>query len=216
MRTYKEYYQFGLDEHLDWKSKQKCEWWRAKLTKQQKSDLELKGEYLETITPLSEEEKNDSSIFKNHTNVKNSKWGILFSMLGQALVDWCVENGKQENLWSFSIKVKRVVDGIDDLYIPSFNVKYYFPDTQIIKNIEDESKQEWFVGCQDFLLGLISEFLEENKRGLPLDWNMFHFHLDDLENSCGCGKWVPVSDGYMDLISIDEENNKCEVYVECA
>ena len=94
MRTYKEYYQFGLDEHLDWKSKQKDEWWRAK---QYKGDLELKGEYLETATPLSEEEKNDSSFFKNHTNMKNSKWNILFTMLGQALIDWCVENGKQEN-----------------------------------------------------------------------------------------------------------------------
>lgn len=48
MRTYKEYYQFGLDEHLDWKSKQKDEWWRIK---QYKNDLVLKGEYLETITP---------------------------------------------------------------------------------------------------------------------------------------------------------------------
>ena len=95
MRTYNEYYQFGLDDELDWKSKEKDEWWRKE---EYKNDLELKGEYLETITPLSEEEKNDSPLFKNHTNVKNSEWSILFGMLGQALVDWCVENGKQENL----------------------------------------------------------------------------------------------------------------------
>ena len=36
MRTYKEYYQFGLNDELDWKSKQKDEWWR---TNQQKGDL---------------------------------------------------------------------------------------------------------------------------------------------------------------------------------
>ena len=212
MKTYKEYYQIGLDKHLDWKSKQKDEWWRKE---EYKNDLELKGEYLETITPLSEEKKNDSSIFKNHTNVKNSEWDILFSMLGQALVDWCVENGKQENLWSFSIKVKRVIDGIDDLYIPSFNVQYYFPDAQVVKSLEDESKREGFVDCQDFLLGLISEFLERNKRDLPLDWNMFCFGLDDLESSCRYGIWTSASDGYMDLASVDDENKESELYVEC-
>ena len=212
MRTYKEYYQFGLEDHLDWKSKQKDEWWR---TNQQKGDLELKGEYLETITPLSEEEKNDSPLFNNYTNVKNSEWSILFSMLGQALVDWCVENGKQENLWSFSIKVKRVVDGIEDLYIPTFYVKYYSTDNQVVKNLEDESKREGFVGCQDFLFELISEFLERNKRDLPLDWNMFWFGLDDLMSSCKYGEWVSDSDGYMDLASVDDENKENELYVEC-
>ena len=212
MKSYTEYYKKFKDEHKLWKSKQKDEWWR---TKQHKGDLELKGEYLETITPLSEKEKNDSSIFKNHTNVKNSEWDILFSMLGQVLVDWCVENGKQENLWSFSIEVKRVVDGIEDLYIPSFNVKYYFPDTQVVKTPEDESKREGFVDCQDFLLGLISEFLERNKRDLPLDWNMFCFGLDDLETSCKYGEWIPASDGYMDLASADNENKENELYVEC-
>ena len=212
MRTYKEYYQFGLEDHLNWKSKQKDEWWR---TNQQKGDLELKGEYLETITPLSEEEKNDSPLFNNYTNVKNSEWSILFSMLGQALVDWCVENGKQENLWSFSIKVKRVVDGIEDLYIPSFYVKYYSPDNQVVENLEDESKREGFVGCQDFLFELISEFLERNKRDLPLDWNTFWFGLDALETSCEYGKWLPVSDGHMNLASVDEKNNECEIYIEC-
>lgn len=212
MKTYKEYYQIGLEDHLNWKSKQKDEWWR---TNQQKGDLELKGEYLETITPLSEEEKNDSPLFNNYTNVKNSEWSILFSMLGQALVDWCVENGKQENLWSFSIKVKRVVDGIEDLYIPSFNVKYYSTDNQVVKNLEDESKREGFVGCQDFLFELISEFLERNKRDLPLDWNMFWFGLDDLMSSCKYGVWVSDSDGYMSLTSVDDENKKNELYVEC-
>ena len=212
MRTYKEYYQIGLAYHLDWKSKQKNEWWR---TKQFKGDLNLKGEYLETITPLSEEEKNDSSLFKNHTNVKNSEWDILFSMLGQALVDWCVENGKQENLWSFSINVKRVVDGVEDLYIPSFNVKYYDPDTQVVEKLEDESKLEGFVGCQDFLFGLISEFLEKNKRDLPLDWNGFWFGLDDLAASCKYGKWIAASDGYMDLALVNDENKENELYVEC-
>ena len=212
MRTYKEYYQFGLDDELDWKSKQKDEWWR---TKEQKGDLKLKGEYLETATPLSEEEKNDSSFLKNHTNVKNSEWSILFTMLGQALIDWCVENGKQENLWSFSIKVNRVVDGVEDLYIPSFNVKHYNPDTQVVKRLEDKSKREEFVGCQDFLLGLVSEFLERNKRDLPLDWNMFYFGLDDLETSCKYGVWTPASDGNMNLASVDEKNNECEIYIEC-
>lgn len=212
MKTYKEYYQIGLNHHRNWKSEQKNEWWR---TGQYKGNLEFMGEYLETTIPLSEEEKNDSSIFENHTNVKNSEWDILFSMLGQAVVDWCVENGKQENLWSFSITVKRVVDGIEDLYIPSFNVKYYDPDTQLVESIEDESKLKEFVGCQDFLFGLISEFIEKNKKDLPLDWNAFWFGLDDLAASCKYGKWIAASDGYMDMASVNDENKEKELYVEC-
>ena len=212
MKTYNEYYQFGLDEHLDWKSKEKDEWWRKE---EYKNDLELKGKYLETITPLSEEEKNDSPLFKNPTNLKNSEWALLFGMLGQALAAWCVANGQQENLWSFSIKVNRVVDGMEDLYIPSFNVKCYFPDNQVVTSLEDESKREGFVGCQNFLLGLISEFLERNKKDLPLNWNMFCFGLDDLETSCKYGEWVSASDGYMDLASVNDENKENELYVEC-
>ena len=212
MRTYKEYYQIAQEQHLAWKSIQQEEWWKKG---SYKGDLELRGEYLETVTLLPEDEKNDSSIFENHTNVKNSEWNILFSMLGRALVEWCVENERQEDLWSFSIKVKRVVDGVEDLYIPSFNVKYYDPDNQVVKRLEDKSKREGFVGCQDFLLGLVSEFLEMNKKDLPLDWNMFYFGLDALETSCEYGKWLPVSDGHMNLASVDEKNNECEIYIEC-
>ena len=94
-------------------------------------------------------------------------------------------------------------------------MKYYFPDTQVVKRLEDKSKREGFVGCQDFLLGLVSEFLEMNKRDLPLDWNMFCFGLDDLETSCKYGVWTPASDGYMDLASVDDENKENELYVEC-
>ena len=153
-------------------------------------------------------------------NEKKGK-GILKSVVSMSrqmelpIIVEGVENEKQENLWSFSIKVNRVVDGVEDIYIPSFKVKYYFPDTQIVKSVEDESKREGFVGCQDFLFELISEFLERNKRDLPLDWNMFWFGLDDLMSSCKYGEWVSDSDGYMDLASVDDENKENELYVEC-
>ena len=94
-------------------------------------------------------------------------------------------------------------------------MKYYSTDNQVVKNLEDESKREGFVGCQDFLFELISEFLERNKRDLPLDWNMFWFSLDDLMSSCKYGVWVSDSDGYMDLASVDDENKENELYVEC-
>lgn len=48
MKTYKEYYKFGQEHYLDWKSKQKEEWWK---TEQFKGHLELKGDYIETTTP---------------------------------------------------------------------------------------------------------------------------------------------------------------------
>ena len=59
MKTYKEYYQFGLGEHFDWKSKQKEEWWK----KGDQSSLEPKGDYIETVKFLSVDEKNDASLF---------------------------------------------------------------------------------------------------------------------------------------------------------
>ena len=45
------------------------------------------GDYLKGTKFLSRDEKNDASLFINRTNVKNSEWSILFSMLGQVLVD---------------------------------------------------------------------------------------------------------------------------------
>ena len=49
MKTYKEYYQIGLDEHLDWESNEKDEVCR---TIECKGELELNGEYLEIIADL--------------------------------------------------------------------------------------------------------------------------------------------------------------------
>ena len=62
MKSYKEYYQFGLEHYLDWKSKQNDEWWRRN---ELKGKLNLEGDYIETINVLSEYEKND---FMPHGN----------------------------------------------------------------------------------------------------------------------------------------------------
>lgn len=214
MRTYKEYYKFGLEHYLNWKLNQEDEWWKKG---QFKGHLELTGDYIETTTPLSEEEKNDSSLFDNHTNVKNSEWTILFSMLGQALVDWLVENGYPESLWSFTFSLKRVVDGTENVYVPDFKVKVYNSDYQIVERIS-EGLTEGFDGCQDFLLDLVSEFIESHGKDIPAGWNRFWFGLDDLSTSCKYGEWVPASDGFMQMgssLNDDDSEEGFELYVEC-
>lgn len=215
MRTYKEYYQFGLNEHLDWKSKQEEEWWR---NKNEYDYLKTKGDYIETVNFLTIDEKNDASLFVNTTNVKNSEWDILFSMLGQVLVDWCVENVKCDDLWSFNFRIDRDVDeNGQNLYDHSFFVKKSLPDKDWpkIEDVTDEDELKKFEGCGEFLCDIVARFIESHSTDIPNDWNHFSFGLDDLAASCKWGEWIPASDGYMNLGYYDEKTNYYEDFVEC-
>lgn len=212
MKTYKEYYQFGLGKHFDWKSKQKEEWWK----RGDQSSLEPKGDYIETVKFLSVDEKNDASLFINTTNIKNSEWDILFSMLGQALVDWCVENVKYENLWSFDLKIERYVENGENIYLPTFKVTNYkktessFPQTAEETNVK---KLNNFKKCSEFLFDMVTRFIESNGKNIPNDWNHFSFGLDGLSHSCEYGEWVCTSDGYMNLMNVTD--GEYDQFVEC-
>jgi len=211
MRTFKEYYKKALDEHLTWLSNQTEQWW-----KKDKNDwLITKGDYIETVNLLTIDEKNDSSLFHNHTNVKNSEWGILFSMLGQALVDWCKENVDWNDLWSFGISIRRELNGCSSIYNCSHSVnKYDFVNKECIK-VVDEDELARYDSCQDFLCDLVDEFLTRCGKNIPNDWNYFSFGLDDLGNSCKWGEWVSASDGYMNLGNFNENDKEYDEYVEC-
>ena len=208
MKSYKEYYEFGLKHHLDWKSKQKDEWWRRN---ELKGKLNLEGDYIETINVLSEYEKNDSSLFHNHTNVKNSEWDILFSMLGQVLVDWCVENNVPQNIYSFHLSIDRHIDGLDDCYKVNWGI-YTSDDNNKI------NEPERFEDCANVLTDIVNEFISQQGRDIPNDWNYFSFGLDDLQASIKYGEWICFSDGYMNLGNFNWENPEDERYdqfVEC-
>ena len=212
MKSYKEYYQFGLNEHLDWKSKQEEEWWRRN---ELKGKLNLEGDYIETINVLSEYEKNDSSLFTNHTNVKNSEWGILFSMLGQALVDWCRENTDWKNLWSAGISINKEMEGCSPSYICSFYVNNYdFVNRSRVEIVGEELEK--YDGLGDFLYDLVDWFFTREGNNIPNDWNRFCFGLDSLMDSCEYGEWVCASDGYMNLANfVDGEDGGWTDFVEC-
>ena len=208
MRTYKEYYQFGLNEHLDWKSKQTEEWWK---NKNDFDYLETKGDYIETIKFLTVDEKNDSSLFQNHTNVKNSEWDILFSMLGQALVDWCVENNVPQNIYSFHLNIDRYIDGLDDCYKVNWGVHTTDDDNKI-------NEPEIFDDCANTLADIVNEFISQQGKNIPNDWNYFSFGLDDLQASIKYGEWVCFSDGYMNLGNLNwekPEDERYDQFVEC-
>ena len=215
MKFYKEYYKLGLDQYLQWKYSQKDEWWRKK---EFYGHLDYKGDYIETVRLISKEEKNDGSLFVNGTNVKNSKWDILFSMLGQALVDWCVENVEYKKLWAINFRIDRTVDeNGQNVYDHSVSVKEYIPgnDWQRIENVKDEDELQKFDGCGEFLCDLVARFIESQGTDIPNDWNYFSFGLDSLSDSCKRGVWVCTSDGYMNLGHNDEKTKEYEEFVEC-
>lgn len=208
MKSYKEYYKLGLDSHLDWKSKQEEEWWRRN---ELKGKLNLEGDYIETINVLSEYEKNDSSLFTNHTNVKNSEWDILFDMLGQALIDWCNENNQVKKPYSFVLSIKKVVDGTEPVYETSFVARRHTDKDDFEKITSGE-----FEGCRDFLCDLVETFISQNGKNIPCDWNYFSFSLDDLETSCKYGEWTCFSDGYMTFGNLsDPDKRMYDEYVLC-
>ena len=209
MRTFKEYYEKAMGEHLDWLSHQTEQWWRNK------SDFDYltpKGDYIETVNLLTDDEKNDTSLFHNHTNVLNSEWSIFFDMLGQALVDWCVENNVPKELYSFHLSIDRLVDGLDDCYQVHWGVYTYDNNKDEIKN------PEMYTECANFLADLVNEFMTRQGKNIPNDWNYFSFGLDDLQSSIKYGEWVCFSDGYINLGNINwekPEDNRYETFVEC-
>lgn len=212
MRSYREYYALGLDDHKDWLSKQDDEWWRTNVYHRDK-DLTTMGDYLPGTRLLTIDEKNDASLFANHTNVKNSEWSILFHMLGQALVDWCRENGKKD-IWMFSLNVKRVVDGLNDCYNPEFTVSIP-SDEDGYDTIRDKKELKSWEDCRNVLCDIIWEFMYTHKNDIPNDWNYICFGLDDLDASIKAGEWVCFSDGWMNVCSMHYNEEGYDLYVEC-
>lgn len=216
MRTFKEYYDLAMKHHLTWLYNQKEEWWKDKHSFDY---LSPKGDYIETVNFLTIDEKNDSSLFHNHTNVKNSEWGILFSMLGQALVDWCRDNVDWENLWSFNFKIKRNIDGCSNIYDCSYSVNNYDFVNKTVVEVEEENVLERYKSCSEFLCDLVDWFITKHGKDIPNDWNYFSFGLDSLMDSCEWGEWVCASDGYMNLGNLNtinsEDNFEYDEYVEC-
>ena len=210
MKTFKEYYDRFLAEEMDWLGQQDNEWWRPAKERW----LGVQGEYLETVHILPIEEKNDVSLFHNHTNVKNIKWGILFSMLAQALIDWCKEKDLTwEDLWSYSIIIKKTIENGRVTYIYRHSLRNHNDHEWEYET--DEKRNELFDGLDDFLCDLFDRFLEDNMPDVPLDWNWFSFSLDSLTESVKYGEWVPASDGSMNLGNYNEETKEYDEYVEC-
>lgn len=190
MRTYKEYYSIGVENINSWLALQKEEWWR----KDENDGLfDIKGEYIEGVDFLTNYKKNDVSLFANHTNVLNSKWNILFDMLGQIVIDWCLENDKE--IYKYNIDIHRRVGEYEyyhklDIITGKFST---------IKSITDPVMLEEFSGCSEFICDIVDQFISENWRDIPIEWNHFGFSLDNLSYSCKFRVWTPYSDGYMCL-----------------
>ena len=208
MRTFKKYYDIALKEHKWWFYIQKEEWWKDKYS----FDYHLKGDYIETVRHLTVNEKNNSSLFKNHTNVKNSEWCIFFSMLGQALIDWCKENKIPDNIYSFNFNIDRSVDGLKNCYEVHWN--YYIDNGTSVEKVENDTTT--FEDCAGFLTDMVDMFVTKHGYNIPNDWNNFSFGLDDLKESIRFGKWVCSSDGYMNLANfVDSEDDGWTDFVEC-
>jgi len=224
MRTYREYYNLGLERHNQWLSWQKNEWWKEndgvyeykdKNFKYRKDHLDIQGDYLETVNFKSRSERNNSSIFDNHTNVTNREWDILFDMLGQALIDWCVEN-KQTEIYAYELEINRVLDGNTDT-LDYLHVIKTLKDNHCWEWCNDEKVLKKFEECSGFLTDIIYRFISEQGKDIPNDWNYFAFGLDSISVSCEYKEWTPESDGSMTfgcyhMVDGDEE---LDTYVHC-
>ena len=218
MKTFKEYYKKALTKEKEWYKHQKDEWWRKYEGDvvydddnfHYRSDkLCLKGDYLETTRLKSKHERNDSSMISNHTNVNNREWGILFDILGQALIDWLIENEKTD-IYAFGFSIKRVVDGLDNFYIIEKEVKIL--DTEYTWQ-EIENPDPKFDECSKILCDLVDQFFTKHGNDIPCDWNYFGFGLDDLMHSCEYGEWCPCSDGSLSLGN-EHDGEKYDTYDE--
>lgn len=197
MKTYKEYYALAVKEENIWYHNQTDMWWRC--DESTKHDFDIKGDYIETVNAISIADKNDVPIFVNHTNLKNSELTRLHYILSQALIDWLNEN-KKINLYSFTLKLFRNVDCIDNIYEIEYGVQKIESEYPIDTN--DPELQE----CADFLCDLVEEFVESHSNNIPLDWNALSFYIDSLEHSCKCNGWYSYSDSYLNIGNSDFED----------
>ena len=203
MKTYREYYALAVKEENIWYHNQTDTWWRR--DESTKHDFDIKGDYIETVNTISIADKNDVPIFVNHTNLKNSELTRLHYILSQALLDWLNEN-KKSNLYSFTLKLFRNVDCIDNIYEIEYGVQKIESECPI--DINDPELQE----CADFLCDLVSEFIESHSNDISLDWNALSFYIDTLELSCRYNKWSSCSDSYLNIGNLDFED-KYTAYV---
>lgn len=203
VKSYTEYYKKFKDEHKLWKLVQKDEWW-----KDNKETMEIKGEYINVLMP--DYERNDAPIMVNHTLVKNSEYDILFNMLGQHVIDFCNEHDKK-NIYCCIIKIRRIIDGIDDVYIPDVCVKKKLDGDYGWKIIDDPDFDEYkYMVCD-----ILDRFLHLHKDMMPIDWDMFSFSLDCIDESCKEGHWICCSDGSMGFGNISEDMKTYTEYVCC-
>ena len=210
MRNYDEYYKLALAYENEWFSKQKEEWWRKDEEGEEYGDhLYLMGEYLETVRLKSKHERNNSSLITNHTNVNNREWSILFHMLGQALIDWLIENNKT-SIYSFSFCIHRMVDGLDNIYTLEKKVKV-LEDEYKLREVKNPDPK--FNECAGVLCDIVERFIFENRKDIPCDWNHFGFGLDDLMHSCEYGEWCSCSDGSISFGN-EHEGEKYDTYDE--
>lgn len=212
MRSYREYYHLALEEQKEWLADpQQADGWWKKNEFDRLKNFTVKGDFLPGVKFLTIDQKNDVSCFVNHTNVKNSEIDMLFFMLGQALIDWCVENGKTE-FWSFDLSVNRALDGLTEYYVPS--IKVSVPAGEYGYDIISDKKElkKWDE-CGNFLCDIIWEFIHTHRHDIPNDWNNICFGLDDLPASVKAGEWVCFSDGYINMGC--KTNDDYDVYVEC-
>ena len=197
MKTYREYYALAVKEENVWYHNQTDTWWRC--DESTKHDFDIKGDYIETVNAISIADKNDVPIFVNHTNLKNSELTRLHYILSQALLDWLNEN-KKDNLYSFTLKLFRNVDCIDNIYEIEYGAQKIESEYPI--DINDPELQE----CADFLCDLVEEFAESHSNNIPLDWNALSFYIDSLEHSCKCNGWCSYSDSYLNIGNSDFED----------
>lgn len=137
--------------------------------------------------------ENSEPYCTNKTEFSNKEWSAFFTSLGNALVDWCKDNGI-DDVWKIDVTLNS--DGTNES-----NAVWSKKD-DLSTLINTETAKTWAETVRSFL----EEFEKETNHKLPDDWTMFNFSLDGLWYSIEYGYWTPYSDGSLCMIGEGDDN----------
>ena len=152
--------------------------------------------------------KNDAPIIKNETNVPNSDWITLHTMLSEMVIDYMRDNNINENIYSYSInvnlgKVKRKwsmylkTSTTESIKLPDETI-----DIPTFPFVSDERIINEFDWLNKYIYGNVYKFVVS--KNIEDTVGSINFSIDNIRPSVDFGKWCPSSDSSLSAYGLKE------------